>query len=240
MITLSARLLTMKILLVEDDKKTAFLLGKGLNKEGFMVDLAYSAEEAEHRIRSGQYELLILDWMLPDNTGLSLCWKWREQGMITPILMLTARDSTQDRIDGLNTGADDYLIKPFAFDELLARIRALIRRSELTRVVELSYADLKLDAFKHKAWRSGVEINLTRKESAMLELFMRYPGDTISRAHFAEHIWHANLISINNLIDSHMRNLRRKIDFPGVVPLIQTVRGEGFSLALFNKNHEND
>ncbi|MGJ7494096.1 response regulator transcription factor [Variovorax sp. RT4R15] len=221
----------MKILLVEDDAKAARLLARGLEEEGFLVDIAGSAEEGELRVFSSEYDLLVLDWMLPGKDGLALCQALRHNKVHTPILMLTARDALGDRVAGLNTGADDYLTKPFAFDELLARARALLRRSELTRPPVLAVEDLSLDPMAQRVTRGEVAITLTRKEYAILEVLMRQAGGVVSRSRLAEQVWKADLIAIDNLIDVHVGNLRRKIDAPGLPALIHTVRGRGFRLS---------
>jgi len=221
----------MHILLIEDDKKAARLLMRGLQEEDFDVDAAHSAEDGEPAAISGRYDLIVLDWMLPGKDGITLCRDLRAQGVLTPVLMLTARDGLGDRIAGLNTGADDYLTKPFAFDELLARIRALLRRSGLQRPALLTVADLTLDPQSHEVRRGGTALDLTPKEFAILDLLMRQAGRVVTRAQLAERIWTSDLIALDNLMDSHMRNLRRKIDLPGAARLIHTVRGQGFRLS---------
>ncbi|XHS80557.1 response regulator transcription factor [Burkholderiaceae bacterium UC74_6] len=220
----------MRILLVEDDRKAAQLLARGLTEEGFIVDLAHSAEAADEQAAAVDYDLVILDWMLPGQAGLDWCQQLRQQGGQVPVLMLTARDALQERIKGLNAGADDYLTKPFAFEELLARARALLRRSEFTRPTVLSVADLQLDPSTQTVIRDGSNIDLTRKEYAILEVLMRRNGGIVSRSRLAEQVWKADLVGIDNLIDVHVGNLRRKIDRPGLPTLIQTVRGRGFQL----------
>jgi DNA-binding response OmpR family regulator len=221
----------MRILLVEDDAKAARLLARGLNEEGFVVDIAASAEAGDELAFVTDYDLIVLDWMLPGKDGLQLCADLRRRGAETPILMLTARDALADRVAGLNTGADDYLTKPFAFEELLARSRALLRRSELTRPPVLRVADLSLDPHTHAVMRTEVALDLTPKEHAILEILMRHAGEVVSRSRLAEQVWKADLIAIDNLIDVHISKLRRKVDGPGQVALIQTVRGRGFRLA---------
>lgn len=221
----------MRILLVEDDLKAARLLVAGLQEENWQVDHCASAEQAEQQIPQG-YDLLILDWNLPGMDGMLLCNKLRGAGVSTPVLMLTARDALQDKVQGLRQGADDYLVKPYAFEELLARIEALRRRAELQPAPVLQAFDLSLHLQTHTAVRAGQEIELTRKEFALLEFFIRQQGQLISRHQLAEHVWKADLIAIDNLIDVHIKNLRKKIDLPGCEPLIQTVRGQGFVFAL--------
>jgi DNA-binding response OmpR family regulator len=222
----------MRILLVEDDQKAARLLARGFREEGFVVDVVASAEEADELSFLTAYELIILDWMLPGKDGLSLCRTLRERGMQAPILMLTARDALNDRVEGLNTGADDYLTKPFAFEELLARVRALLRRSEITRPTLLTLADLTLDPVTHRVTRGGRTLDLTRTEYSILALLMRRPGEVISRTRLAEQVWQADVETLDNLIDVHVSNLRRKVDPPGSESLIHTVRGRGYRVAV--------
>jgi len=222
----------MRILLVEDDEKAARLLARGFREEGFVVDIVSSAEEGDEQAFVTDYELIILDWMLPGRDGLSLCRDLRQRGAQAPILMLTARDALADRVTGLNAGADDYLTKPFAFEELLARARALLRRSELTRPALLTIDDLTVDPLTHKVTRGTRSLELTRKEFSILELLMRRPGEVVSRTRLAEQVWQADVQSIDNLIDVHVSNLRRKIDAPGAAPLLHTVRGRGFRIAV--------
>jgi len=222
----------MRILLVEDDEKAARLLARGFREEGFVVDIVSSAEEGDEQAFVTDYELIILDWMLPGRDGLSLCRDLRQRGAQAPILMLTARDALADRVTGLNAGADDYLTKPFAFEELLARARALLRRSELTRPALLTIDDLTVDPLTHKVTRGTRSLELKRKEFSILELLMRRPGEVVSRTRLAEQVWQADVQSIDNLIDVHVSNLRRKIDASGATPLLHTVRGRGFRIAV--------
>jgi len=220
----------MRILLVDDDQKAARLLARGLQEEGYDVEAAHSAEAAGMYSGSA-FSLLILDWMLPGKSGVALCRELREQGVRTPILMLTARDAVSDRIAGLDTGADDYLTKPFVFEELLARVRALLRRVELAQPARITLEDLVIDPHARTVKRAGARLDLTPKEYAILTLLVTHAGEIVSRAQLAERIWHADLIAIDNLIDVHMKNLRRKLDPPGMPALIQTVRGQGFRLS---------
>lgn len=219
----------MTILLVEDDQKAARLLARGLQEEGFVVDVVHEAEAASVQACSNS-ELVILDWMLPGKQGIALCQELREHGVRTPILMLTARDAVDDRITGLNTGADDYLSKPFVFDELLARVRALLRRAKLAQPAFITVDDLVIDPRTHTVMRGGTRLDLTPKEYAILMFLVERAGETVSRLQLAEQIWQADLIAIDNLIDVHMKNLRRKVDLPGMPALIHTVRGQGFRL----------
>jgi DNA-binding response OmpR family regulator len=222
----------MRILLVEDDRKAARLLSKGLQEEGFVVDVVRSGEEADETAEVKDYDAIVLDWLLPGKDGLTVCRDLRARGVATPILMLTARDALEDRVKGLNTGADDYLTKPFALAELLARIHALLRRSDLTRPVVLTVADLALDPISHRVTRGGTPINLTPKEYAILEVLMRRSGEVVTRARLGEGVWEDEHDLLTNLVDVHVSHLRRKVDREGVPPLIHTVRGRGYRLGL--------
>jgi DNA-binding response OmpR family regulator len=218
----------MRILLVDDDRKAAQILARGLREERFVVDVAYSALEGDELASVTDYDVIVLDWLLPDQEGIALCREWRGRGLAAPILMLTARDALEDRVTGLNTGADDYLVKPFGFSELLARIHALLRRSELTRPVVLAVADLTLDPQSHRVARAGLPINLTPKEYAILEVLMRHAGRVVTRARLADHVWETEQDSLTNLVDVHVSHLRRKVDGSGGPPLIHTIRGRGY------------
>ena len=220
----------MRILLVEDDRKAAALLMRGLREEGFVVDHAASLAEADEAAFVTTHDLIVLDGMLPDGDGVTLCRTLRARGQQVPMLMLTARDALSDRVDGLNAGADDYLTKPFEFEELLARLRALLRRSDMTRPPVLVADDLRLDPASLQVTRAGRPIELTPKEFALLQALMRQPGAVVPRQRLAEQIWHGDPLAIDNLIDAHMSKLRRKIDAAGARPLIETVRGRGFRL----------
>ncbi|MBB3284910.1 response regulator transcription factor [Mitsuaria sp. BK037] len=220
----------MRILLVEDDRKAAGLLVRGLREEGFVVDHAASLAEADEAAFVTTHDLIVLDGMLPDGDGVTLCRTLRARGQQVPVLMLTARDALSDRVDGLNAGADDYLTKPFEFEELLARLRALLRRSDMTRPPVLVADDLRLDPASLQVTRAGRPIELTPKEFALLQALMRQPGAVVPRQRLAEQIWHGDPLAIDNLIDAHMSKLRRKIDAAGARPLIETVRGRGFRL----------
>ena len=222
----------MRILLVEDDRKAARLLVRGLEEEGFTVDVAASAEQGDERTAQAHYDLILLDWMLPGKDGLTFCREMRAHHAQAPILLLTARDALADRVAGLNSGADDYLTKPFAFEELLARARALLRRSALTRPPIMCVGDLELDPVSQRVARAGAVLDLTRKEYAILEILMRHAGQVVGRARLAEQVWAVDLIAIDNLIDVHIGNLRRKVDPSPLQPLIHTVRGRGFRLEL--------
>jgi len=219
----------MRILVIEDDRKAASLLARGLHEEGFVVDVAHSAEAGHRLMQGAAYDLLVVDWLLPGKEGIALCRELRQCGVDMPILMLTARDSLDDRVAGLNTGADDYLTKPFAFDELLARVRALLRRAHLTRPAP-RVGDLSLEPYSQRVIRSGLTVELTRKEYAILEILMRHAGQVVSRSRLAEEVWEEETIELDNLIDAHISNLRKKLDLPEQQSLIQTVRGRGFMM----------
>lgn len=220
----------MRILLVEDDRKAARILRQGLEEEGFVVDVAASGDEGEEQAAINHYDLILLDWLLPGMPGIEVCRELRAREVSTPILMLTAKDALADRIAGLDTGADDYLTKPFAFTELLARIRALLRRSEVTRAPVLRVADLSLDPVSHRVTRAGVPVSLTAKEYAILVFLMRHAGEVVTRTQLGEHVWEAEHDTLTNLVDVHMSHLRKKIDQAAAVALIHTVRGRGYRL----------
>ena len=220
----------MRVLLIEDDRKAAKLLAKGLREEGFVVDVAHIGEDGEEKATVNEYDVIVLDWLLPDRDGVAVCRDLRERGISTPILMLTARDSLEDRVTGLNAGADDYLTKPFGFSELLARIHALLRRSDSTRPVVLRIADLTLDPLSHRVTRGGVAIGLTPKEYVILEVLMRHAGEVVDRTTLAERVWEAEPEALSNLLDVHVSHLRKKIDAGHQYPLLQTVRGGGYMI----------
>jgi DNA-binding response OmpR family regulator len=219
----------MNILLVEDDRKAARLLARGLEEEGFAVTVVHSAEQAE-AYADARCDLVVLDWMLPGLDGIWLCRAWRGRGLRHPILMLTARDALCDRVAGLDSGADDYLVKPFEFDELLARVRALLRRTAPAAPQPMRIGDLALDPDRHAVLHAGRDLYLTRKEYAILLFLARRQGAIASRQELAEQVWHADLIAIDNLIDVHVKNVRRKIESSGSAVQIETVRGRGFRL----------
>jgi len=220
----------MRILLIEDDQEAARLLARGLREEGWIVDIAFSGESGDEMASVNTYDAIVLDWMLPDRDGIAVCQSLRESGLQAPILILTARDAIEDRVLGLNAGADDYLTKPFAFAELLARLHALLRRSELTRPVLLTVEDLTLDPRSQQVMRGGLPISLTPKEYGILETLMRHAGEVVSRAYLGEHVWEDEHDSLTNLVDVHVSHLRRKVDQGPVTPLIHTVRGRGYRL----------
>jgi DNA-binding response OmpR family regulator len=220
----------MKILVVEDEKKVATFIKRGLEEENYDVETAADGEEGLAMALERRFDLIILDWMLPKRDGMSLLKELRERKMATPVLMLTAKDTVEDIVVGLETGSDDYLTKPFAFAELLARVKALIRRSEMDRGAELTFADLRIDPVAHKVWRADKEIDLTAKEYGLLEYFMRNPNQVLTRTMIADHVWDYTFDSFTNIIDVYVNYLRKKIDRDAPVKLIHTVRGVGYIL----------
>ncbi len=222
----------MRILLIEDEQKVARALEEGLTHEGYQVDVAFSGEEGFYLLNIRHYDLLLLDLMLPGRDGLEILKTIRQKGMNLPVLILTARDTVEDRVEGLDSGADDYLIKPFAFPELLARIRVLLRRGRDENPLRLILADLEMDLITRKVRRGNVEITLTAREFALLEYLMRHQGQIVSREMLARDVWQETnrATPIDNLIDVHIARLRRKIDDPFPRKLIHTIRGVGFRL----------
>ncbi|MEI8355175.1 MAG: response regulator transcription factor [Deltaproteobacteria bacterium] len=220
----------MKILVVEDEKKVANIIKRGLEEEKFEVDTAFDGDEGIKLALEGGYNLIILDVVLPKRDGLSVVKELRARKMMVPVLMLTAKDLLEDIVAGLNSGSDDYLTKPFVFAGLLARVRALLRRSELERGAEIRFADLRLDPVTHKVWRKDKEIDLTAKEYALLEFFMRNPNQVLTRTTIAEHVWDYVFDSFTNIIDVYVNYLRKKVDRDADSKLIHTVRGVGYIL----------
>jgi DNA-binding response OmpR family regulator len=217
-----------RLLLIEDDMRTARALGRGLREEGYVVDIAGSGEEGEYLLSVNDYRAIVLDWYLPGKDGLTVCRDLRRSGATTPVLMLTARDALADRLAGLDTGVDDYLTKPFAFAELLARLRAVLRRSDLVRPVVLVAGDLRMDPVTHRVTRAGVPIELTVKEYQILEVLMRRPGEVILRTQIEEEIWGQVTEVSSNAVDVHISHLRGKIDAGHPTRLLGTVRGRGY------------
>jgi heavy metal response regulator len=220
----------MHILVVEDEKKVASFVQRGLEAEHYTVDVAYDGEEGLARLFDGDYDLVILDVMLPKRDGLSLLREARKREVRIPMLLLTARDTLLDKVTGLDQGADDYLTKPFAFEELLARVRALLRRGTPTQPVTLALTDLSLDPSSRQVTRAGKKIDLTAKEFALLEFFLRNPGRVLSRALIAQHVWGVDFDTFTNVIDVYVKYLRKKIDADFEPKLIHTVRGAGYVL----------
>lgn len=217
----------MRLLLIEDDRKLADLLARGLREEGFAVDLAHDGEEGSRSALDLNCDAVILDVMLPGMDGFEVLERIRAKGRRTPVLMLTARGSVSDRIRGLNGGADDYLRKPFAFEELVARLHALVRRAAPERDVCLTVDDLRLDPRSRVVSRGGESIDLTAKEFSVLEYLLRHLGSVISRTQLTEHVWDENFDAMSNVVDVTVYRLREKIDRRGV-PLVHTVRGAGY------------
>lgn len=218
----------MRLLVVEDEVKMAGLLKRGLEEEGYAVDTAPDGEQAVWLGTENPYDAIILDLMLPDLDGFEVCRRLRAAGRWSPVLMLTARDAVNDRVAGLDAGADDYLTKPFSFAELLARVRALLRRGDSERPAVLRVGDLELDPAGHSVSRAGVPIDLTTKEFALLEYFMRHPGRVLSRSVLIEHVWDFAYDGGSNVVDVYVRYLRQKIDRPFRRESIETVRGAGY------------
>ena len=225
----------MRILLVEDDPRIARFVAKGLREHAFAVDLAGNGDEALYKSSINDYDAMILDVMMPGRDGFSVCRELRATGSVVPVIMLTARDTVQDRITGLDIGADDYLTKPFAVTELLARLRALMRRGHVVRPGTIQIADLLLDTRAQRATRAERELELTSKEYALLEYLAREQGRVVSRAEIAEHVWDENFDPLTNLIDVHINRLRRKVDNGFSTRLIHTRRGAGYMLAAPNQ-----
>jgi two-component system, OmpR family, response regulator len=219
-----------RALVVEDEVKMATLVRRGLVEEGYAADVARTGQDALWMAQATPYDAIVLDVMLPDLDGFELCRELRENGVWTPVLMLTARDSVEDRVAGLDSGADDYLAKPFSFAELLARLRALTRRGPAERPTVRTVGPLRLDPATRQVWRGDAEVNLSAKEFALLETFMRRPGQVLSRLDLLEHAWDYYYENRSNVVDVYVRYLRAKIDRPFGRRSIETVRGAGYRL----------
>jgi len=219
-----------RVLIVEDEAKMAAGIRRGLKDEGIAVDVVHTGEEALWRAPATVYDAIVLDVMLPGIDGFEACRRLRANGIWSPVLMLTARRAVSDRVAGLDRGADDYLIKPFSFAELLARLRALVRRGPVERPAVLEVGDLRLDPATHQVWRSAAAIDLSATEFSLLETFMRRPGQVLSRFALLEQVWDEEYENRSNVVDVHVRNLREKIDRPFGVASIETVRGVGYRL----------
>jgi two-component system, OmpR family, response regulator len=220
----------MRVLIVEDEPKMAALVRRGLREEGYAADVAATGSDALWMATATDYDVVILDVLLPGPNGFDVCRELRRSGVWSPVLMLTARDSVEDRVAGLDAGADDYLTKPFSFVELLARLRALSRRPPLERPAVLEVGDLRLNPATHQAWRGDRELELSAKEFRILEAFMRRPGQVLSRLHLLEHCWDYGYENRSNVVDVYVRYLREKIDRPFGRRSIETVRGAGYRL----------
>jgi two-component system OmpR family response regulator len=223
-------MVAMRLLVVEDERKMAELLARGLREEGHAVDVTSRGQDALWMARSNPYDAIVLDVMLPGGDGFSVCRSLRQHEVWTPVLLLTARDAVDDRVAGLDAGADDYLLKPFAFSELLARLRALQRRHPVERPVAVIVGDLRLDPAVGRAWRGDVELTLSVKEFAVLEVFMRRPGEILSRSSVLDAAWDMGYERRSNLVDVYVRYLREKIDRPFGRCALETVRGIGYRL----------
>ncbi|MCL4487242.1 MAG: response regulator transcription factor [Chloroflexi bacterium] len=220
----------MRVLLAEDEAGIIAFLRKGLQEEQYVVDVAEDGEAAVDFAATTEYDLIILDVMLPRRDGFSVCRELRRRGMKTPVLMLTARDAVDDRVRGLDVGADDYLVKPFAFKELLARLRALARRPPETQTLQFQIGDMTLDAATHRATRAGQPIELSAREYRLLEFLLRHRGQPLTRAQIADGVWGYDFDAQSNVVDVYIRYLRRKVDDPFETKLIQTVRGVGYKI----------
>ena len=220
----------MRILVIEDEKKIANFIKRGLKEEGYAVDTADDGEQGYFMATTQDYDLIVLDLMLPKIDGLTLCRRLRAEKVPSSILMLTAKDSVKDKVSGLDSGANDYITKPFAFEEFLARVRVLLRKQASSTPVKLTAGELTLDLVTHKVSRGGKEIELTAKEYALLEYFMRNAGSCVTRTMISEHVWDMNFDSFTNVIDVYVNYLRKKLDSGPGKKLIQTVRGRGYIL----------
>ncbi len=220
----------MRILIVEDDQSLHRIIKRRLTEEGYAVDGCFDGEDAGYYMESEAYDCVILDWMLPKKDGVILLREFRNRGYHTPVLMLTAKDSISDRVEGLDAGADDYLTKPFAYDELSARVRALLRRNTEDKRNQLRLADLTMDLAMHRVIRDQKEIALTSREYALLEYFLRNQGQVLTRSQIADHVWNYDFDYDSNVVDVYVRYLRKKIDKGFAYPLLHTVRGYGYVL----------
>lgn len=223
----------MRVLIVEDERKIAAYVKRGLEEQGYAVDAAYTGLEALDWAGTVEFDLIILDILLPELDGIEVCRRLRQRGNRAPVLMLTARDAIDDRVAGLDAGADDYLVKPFAMRELLARLRALSRRTaDAPKIPLLRVGDLELDTLTHRAQRGGQTVELTTKEYAVLECLMRHPEQVLTRTSIAEQVWNYDVFNQSNVVDVYIRNLRRKLDDPFETKLIRTVRGTGYRISV--------
>ena len=220
----------MRALIVEDEPKMARLIRRGLIDQGYAADVVSNGEDAIWRAGATEYDVIVLDVMLPGLDGFQVCERLRDNGVWSPVLMLTARDAVEDRVSGLDKGADDYLTKPFSFAEMLARLRALHRRGPVETPPVFEVGDLRLDPASHRAWRGDVELELSSKEFSLLEAFMRHPGHVLSRFDLLEHAWDYDYENRSNIIDVYVRYLREKVDRPFSTRSIETVRGAGYRL----------
>jgi heavy metal response regulator len=228
----------MRILIVEDEKKVASFIKRGLEEAGYSVDVASDGVEGSYMAESDDYDLIVLDLILPRKSGLEVCKELRDQKINLPILILSARDTVEDKVTGLDTGADDYLTKPFAFSELLARVRALLRRGETMTPIKLQIVDLVMDTVTHEVSRAGKEIKLTGKEYSLLEYFMMNPNKVLTRTMLSEHVWDYTFDTFSNVIDVYINYLRNKVDRDFNPKLIHTVRGVGYIMKVKGPEEE--
>jgi DNA-binding response OmpR family regulator len=222
----------MRILIVEDDKKLSSLLKRGLTEQGYAVDQVFTGEEGETLISDTPYDLVILDIILPGKDGLAVCQSLRQKKINALILMLTCKNSQSDKVKGLDCGADDYLAKPFDFEELYARCRALLRREKNTIAPRITVGDIVMDTVSKEAWRTGKRLDILGKEFAILEYLLRHPGQAVTRTMIEQHVWNMELNSNPNLVEVYISKLRAKLDRPGEESLIDTVRGSGYKLRV--------
>jgi DNA-binding response OmpR family regulator len=222
----------MRILVLEDDKQMAGVLKRGLQEQGYAVDVADAGDVGLAMAQSEPYDLVVLDVMLPELDGLAVCRRLRTQHHNMPVLMLTARDTVDDRVAGLDSGADDYVVKPFAFRELLARVRALLRRDDLSKDPVLRAADLEVNTLTREVHRAGRSVELTSKEYAVLEYFLRHPNQVLTRTQIAEHVWDYDFVAMSNVVDVYIRYLRRKLSDESEPRLLRTIRGTGYQLKV--------
>ncbi|MEK7597286.1 MAG: response regulator transcription factor [Patescibacteria group bacterium] len=220
----------MRVLIIEDERKLSNIVRKGLIEEGFAVDQAFDGEEGQYLAESESYDLIILDVMLPKINGLDVCRSLRNKKITTPILILTAKTTVEDKVEGLNVGADDYLTKPFAFTELKARLQALLRRSHNQTQTILQVDDLEVDPVKHTAKRGNKIISLTPKEFSILEFLLRHQNEVVTRTQITEHVWDYNFDALSNVVDVFVATLRKKVDFGFKNKLIQTIHGVGYKI----------
>lgn len=216
-----------RLLVIEDEDEIADFLVRGLREEGYIVERAATGEDGWHHLKAGGWDVVLLDWYLPGSDGLSLLHRYRQTGQTTPVLFLTARDAVSDRVKGLDAGADDYLCKPFSFEELLARVRSLARRKLATPAAELAHDDLRVNLATHRAERGGHRLDLTAKEYALLIFFVRHPGEVLSRTRIYEQVWDERYDGLSNTLEVHVMELRRKLEAHGS-RLIHTVRNQGY------------
>jgi DNA-binding response OmpR family regulator len=222
----------MRILVVDDDRRLCNVVRRGLTEEAYAVDIAYDGEEGAYMAEVNPYDLIILDIMMPKKDGIEVCEELRAKRINIPIMMLTAKDAVEDRVKGLDAGADDYMVKPFSFNELLARVRALLRREAMTKSPEIKLGDLVLNTLTREVKRGYRTIELTTKEYVILEYFMRHPNVVVTRTMLEEHAWDYDFDSMSNLVDVYIRRLRRKLDDDEKESLLQTVRGAGYRLRV--------